>query len=351
MRGNVPSRQRPVSDAEFAVAMSGCAEASLLAAAVSGGSDSLALMLLAARFVGERGMRLAVLTVDHGTRPETGAEALLVAQLARERGLDAVVLENREPPPRRNRQAALREIRYRLLCGWCREQGVDALLLGHQLEDQAETFLLRLIRGSGVDGLAAMSAEGGAYGVRLYRPLLGFSRARLRAVVAAEGVGWAEDPSNEDAGYARSRVRGLMESLAAEGLDARRLAKTAASMARARAALEAMAEAHLSRHAEFAPGADGGVAHVSFGAEMLEGAEEIVLRALARVLMEAGGREYRPRFAKLENLLAALRGRSAAGGRCLHGCRIFSRGERVFVFAEACVEREILRVLEAEAGA
>lgn len=331
--------------------MSGCGEAVSLAAAVSGGSDSLALMLLTARFAAERGARLAILTVDHGTRPETAAEASQVAELARTRGLEAVVLKNQEPPPRRNRQAALREIRYRLLCGWCRERGVDALLLGHQLEDQAETFLLRLIRGSGVDGLAAMSAEGRLHGVRLYRPLLGFSRARLRAVAAAEGVGWAEDPSNQDAGYARSRVRGLSDALAAEGLDARRLAKTAASMARARAALEAVAEAHLARHAVFAPGAEGEVAHVSFGAEMLEGAEEIVLRALARVLMEAGGRRYRPRFAKLENLLAALRGGSAAGGRCLHGCRIFARGGRVFVFAGERDEREILRVLAAEGSA
>ena len=313
-----------------------------LALAVSGGVDSLSLLLLAARWReartrrGEAAPRLFVLSVDHGLRPAALAETHRVARLAREHGLEAEILEANRPPPQRNRQAALRDLRYGLLCGWCRERDVGALLLAHQLEDQAETFLLRLGRGSGVDGLAAMARDGLHRGVRVYRPLLEVSRARLQALLEREGVVWMEDPGNRDMSYARARARVLLQSLAGEGMDARRLARTAAQMRRARFALEGIADERLRRHSQLDE-----AGHGTFDAGLLAAPDEIALRALAQVLMTVAGKVYRPRLTRLERLLAALRQGSAAPGRSLHGCRIFSCAGRFFVFESGRDNRDI----------
>lgn len=335
----------PLSNGEFAQVMQPLEGLPFLALAVSGGVDSLSLLLLAAQWRPRQKFlpRIHVLSVNHGIRPEAVQETRFVARTAREYGLEATVLHNREPVPLSNRQAMLRSRRYELLCGWCRTQGVSALLLGHQLEDQAETFLIRLTRGSGIDGLAAMRQDGFFQGVRLYRPLLNTPKARLRRVVERSGISWIEDPSNKDPAYTRNRLRELLESLAREGLDVHRLARTAAQMGRARAALEEVTCTSLRRYARlFEKG------FVIFERALLREPDEIALRALSRLLMAVGGRTYAPRLSQLERALSALRhhlhrkfhepGRS--GHRTLSGCHIFlhrskNMGEsRFFVIRE-----------------
>ena len=321
----------PLDDAEFARAMTAVKGLSSLALAVSGGLDSMSLLLLAAHWrrgrlrCGEAVPRLIVASVDHGLRAAAAAEVRQVARLAREHGLEAEILTG---TARGTDQESLRELRYGLLCDWCRRRDIGALLLAHQLEDQAETFLLRLGRGSGVDGLAAMARDGWHRGVRVYRPLLDVPRARLRALLRREGVAWLEDPGNRDMSYARVRVRALLRDLAREGMDARRLARTAAQMRRARVALEEVAEARLRCCAQFM--ADGSTV---FAGDLLALPDEIALRALARVLMMVGGKVYRPRLQRLERLLSALR-ESPQRGRTLHGCRIFFADGSFFVVRE-----------------
>ena len=192
-----------------------------IAAAVSGGADSMALLLLAARWAPGAGARLVALTVDHGLRAESAAEAARVAAWCAARGIAHRVLEWRGAKPAAGLQEAARTARYGLLAGWCRRGGIVHLLTGHNAGDQAETFLMRLRRGSGVAGLAGMPAVAVRDGVRVLRPLLGVRRERLEAALEAAGEAWIEDPSNRDPAFERVRVRADAARLEAAGIASR----------------------------------------------------------------------------------------------------------------------------------
>lgn len=326
----------PITPEEFAAALLPLAPRPPFALAVSGGVDSMALAVLAAAWRANQGLAsdaVTVLTVDHGLRPEAAAEAAQVGAWAAALGLRHVTLRPCEPAPARNVQAAARALRFALLAEWAARHSVADAMLAHHRDDQAETLLLRLARGSGVDGLGAMAGVAWWRGpdgapLRVLRPLLGFAKARLAATLRAAGQPWIEDPSNADPRYARVRLRRLMPVLAGEGLTPARLAATAARMARARAALDAAAEALLGRAARFDP-----AGFATLDRDALAGAPaEIGLRALVAVLGAVGGGPYRPRMERTEALHRALTGGGAArdavaaaglgGGRTLAGCRI-----------------------------
>jgi tRNA(Ile)-lysidine synthase len=208
-----------------------------LAVAVSGGPDSLALLLLAhAAFPGQ----VQAATVDHGLRPESAAEAETVAGLCAELGVPHEILATRVERAGEGLQAAARAARYAALAGWMAAAGLDLLLTAHHSDDQAETLLMRLNRGSGVAGLAGVRASrpvpGSGGTLRLCRPLLGWRRSELEAIVAAAGIEPARDPSNRDETFDRARLRRRMEE--APWLDSAALARSAALLAEAEAALE-----------------------------------------------------------------------------------------------------------------
>ena len=205
-----------------------------LGIAVSGGSDSMALMILAAK----AGVRAHVATVDHRLRPEAADEARHVAQEAARLGYSHETLVWTGWDGQGNLQDAARRARRRLLSAWAAERVISTVLLGHTLDDQAETVLMRLSRAAGVDGLSAMSARRFDHGVKWWRPLLGVRRATLQQVLQAEGVDWVSDPSNQDPKYARVRMRQLSPALEQAGLSAEALAQVATQMAEARAALD-----------------------------------------------------------------------------------------------------------------
>ncbi len=294
-----------------------------LAVAVSGGGDSLALMYLLAGFARARGLAAPiVLTVDHGLRPESGRDARRVAAWARAAGLKAHVLAWTDAKPAGGVEAAAREARYRLMGAWLRKKKIAILFVGHTLDDQAETFLLRLARGSGLDGLAAMRAlapwpVGGFAGLSVARPLLGIGRAQLRQYLTEIGQEWLDDPMNDDPAFDRVKMRRAFAALDMAGLSAAGIAAAAAHLARARSALEAVTQALLARATQ--PLGDG----VALDAAALAAApREVGLRALAAVLMAVGGQAYRPRFEALERLFEAIVRGILKGGATLHGCRV-----------------------------
>ena len=298
-----------------------------LGVAVSGGGDSVALMRLAALWGARRGALVAVATVDHGLRAASAAEAASVVAQAASLGLEATALRWEGWDRRGNLQAQARAARYRLLADWARARGLGAVALGHTLDDQAETVLLRLMRGSGVDGLAAMAPAVTRDGVRWLRPLLGLRRADLRGWLAAQGAGWIEDPSNDDARFQRVRARRAMDAL---GLDAAGLARTAARMARARAALEADAAALWRRAARV-----GACGEVTLAGDVLRTEpDEIALRLLADALRAASGAALRPRLEASQALRAALAAPEDLAGRTLHGCVAAARGDSVTLARE-----------------
>ncbi|MEL6737501.1 MAG: tRNA lysidine(34) synthetase TilS [Pseudomonadota bacterium] len=212
-----------------------------LGLAVSGGPDSLALLLLAA--ASEPGA-IAVASVDHGLRPEAGEEVALVRDVCAELGVPFTALEVKLAPG--NLQARAREARYAALIAWVRAEGLGALATAHHADDQAETLLMRLARGSGLSGLAGVrayqpyEADGHEHPIPLLRPLLSWRKAELEAVVADAGISPARDPSNTQTRFDRVRVR---DHLAAhDWLDPHALATSAEHLAEAWRAIEWYAE-------------------------------------------------------------------------------------------------------------
>jgi tRNA(Ile)-lysidine synthase len=323
----------PIEPAEFAVLMAALGpfeHAPRLAVAVSGGADSMALLLLARDWAADRGGAVVALTVDHGLRTEAAAEAAQVGDWAAGLGIAHRLLRWTGDRPARGIEAAARAARYRLLEAACAEAGILHLLLAHHRGDQAETFLLRLARGSGLDGLAAMSAIVERPACRVLRPLLGLARARLGATLAARGQGWIEDPSNHDPAFARVRLRLGREILAREGLDERRLAATAARLGRAKAALEPALARLLARAAAPDP---AGFVRLDAGV-LVAAPAELGLRALAAILTAVGGSQHPPRGERLERLHKEI-STGLTRGRTLAGCRVVPHRGRLLICREA----------------
>jgi tRNA(Ile)-lysidine synthase len=292
------------------------------AVAVSGGGDSIALMHLLAGWA-KRTRRAApvVVTVDHALRAGSASEARQVMRWARSAKLEAHLLRRTGPLPKSDIEAVAREARYRLMGEWALKRGIAALYLGHTRDDQAETFLLRLMRGSGLDGLSAMRPHAPHplphfRGLSLVRPLLTLERDALRSHLAARGLAWLDDPMNDEDRFARVRLRKLIPALEEAGLTRRRIAGAAGHLARAREALDTVTAAVLARTARPV----GAVIHLD-AAALIAAPREIGLRALAQLLMLVSGHAYRPRFERLERLYDRLAMQGAGG--TLHGCRIF----------------------------
>lgn len=307
-----------------------------MALAVSGGGDSIALMHLFADWQAKA--KASVLIVDHGLREGSAREAKRVRDWAKRAGFAAEVLTWKGA---RKSDTAIeeraRDARYRLLGAWCRKHRVKNLMVAHTREDQAETFLLRLARGSGVDGLASMRMKSalplaGFDSVTLYRPLLGITRSDLRDDLKRRGIAWLEDPMNADPRFARVRMRGLLPLLEDAGIAVSRIAEAAGHLARAREALEGATEAFLAAHARI--GRDSALLD---RAALNAAHPEIALRALSAILTRLSGAPYRPRFERLESLFAAL-GAERFSARTLAGCRIGLAPKAKAVFGPGTLE-------------
>jgi tRNA(Ile)-lysidine synthase len=272
--------------------------------AVSGGPDSIAMMWLAARWrrALKRGPQLVAVTIDHGLRPEAAREAREVKHLAKTLDLPHRTLRWSGAKPKTGLPAAARDARYRLLAKAARASGATHVLTAHTRDDQAETLLMRMSRGSGIAGLAAMARQSQREGVGLVRPLLEIPKARLVATLKKAKIGFADDPTNRDANFTRPRLRALMPALAAEGFDARNLTRLAARFARADAALEILVDG-AERYLKLGgPDLD----HAGFDANAFAAlAEEIRLRLLLRRI-DRVGHEGPAELGKVEALLAAL---------------------------------------------
>ena len=243
--------------------------------AVSGGPDSIALMWLAARWrrTLARGPRLVAVTVDHGLRAEAKAEARDVKRLARALDLPHRTMRWTGNKPKTGLPAAARAARYHLLAQAARASGATHILTAHTRDDQAETLLMRLLRGSGIAGLAAMARQSERDGVLLARPFLHVSKSQLIATLKKAKLGFADDPTNRDPSFTRPRLRTLMPVLAAEGGDTRNLARLASRLARANQAVEVLvdgAERYLALRDREASRPEPGAGAKTFEAKTFE---------------------------------------------------------------------------------
>lgn len=298
----------------------------LIAVGVSGGPDSMALAWLAQRWAVAQGGAAAALLVDHRLRPESADEVQLAAAALQPLGVYCAILEIPGLPPRAGRPAWAREERYRLLEAEAKARGCLHLLIGHHLDDQAETLALNLSRGSGLRGLAAMRPERHCRDLRILRPLLGFPKARLVATAAIAGLPVADDPSNRDGAYARTMARRRL----ADGVATARLGDTAARLAADDGAIEHAAAGLAAMALSISP-----VGWIAVDRRrLLQAPTSVALRVLGRATDAVGGKAQPPRQARVKAALDGLRGLEE-GHRTLAGAELDWRAGVVRLWREA----------------
>jgi len=271
--------------------------------AISGGPDSVALMILAAKWAERASHEIMAATVDHGLRPESRSEAEQVGAWASSLGFRHHLLTWNGAKPSTRIQERAREARYDLLSECAEKIGATAMVTAHHADDQAETILFRLTRGSGVAGLAGMAVQSRCGDVALLRPLLGFGKSELVAICERAEHGYFRDPSNADEHYARARLRKLRPLLAEQGLDNQALLRLGQRAARADAALSHCVEAALGRAI-----VDADSERTRFDAAALrESPLEIIQRLLSREIgrLAPGSRLRLERIERAAQRLAA----------------------------------------------
>lgn len=310
-----------------------------LVVAVSGGGDSLALLHLVVdtALVGPQGVVAA--HFDHALRPESAREAGWVMERAAALGVRGV--QGRwSPPPAGNLAALAREARYAFLLECARGSGARAVLTAHQRDDQAETFMERLLRGSGTRGLGAMAPRRPlGEGVELVRPLLPFRRRELHLWLGQRGIPWLEDPGNADPNRRRARIRHhLLPCLAAtgDGDPVERLAATAQRLQRAEGALEAFLERSWR---ELEPMREGDA--LTLGAGGLDPLpDELVCRVLVRAHRELTGTRTPPSARAQEGFLLLVRRGDRRWRMRVAGLGVERRGERLWFTPQSTGIRE-----------
>lgn len=316
-----------LTDAEFAAALDSFArfeDQPFVAAAVSGGPDSLALAILADRWARGRGGEVCAVTVDHGLRAESAAEIRRLGGWLAARGIRHEILVWGGEKPASRIQERARAARYQLLAQWCRERRCLHLLTAHHREDQVETHLIRRESASGADGLAGMSALRELEGCRLIRPLLGFPRARLAALLREARQPFLSDPSNRNPAFARARLR------AAASADVASLALRIAALGHERRAREHAGNRLLARAVSIHP-----AGFAAFEPGLISDAPaEIAERALSALVAAVGGGSPYPVRRRRVALLRAALAAEIRAGRTLGGCCLVPWRGRILVMRE-----------------
>lgn len=304
-----------------------------LGVAVSGGGDSVALLAVLVPFARAHDVDLHVITVDHGLRPEAKAEISYVGELCVRWSLHHHVAEWTGWQGQGNFQAAAREGRYDLMARWAADRGLTHIALGHTADDQAETFLMRLARGAGVDGLSAMAPRRISRGITWIRPFLKVERAALRDFLKSEALLWCEDPSNENRNYQRIKARDALTALGTLGVSVESLVQVTHNMAKAR---EALSWQTFIAARDMVKIRNGIIAIDKRGFQAQP--EEIGRRLLAHSIQWVSGSAYRPRGPTLARALAAVRTGTTT---TLNGCQISVNCGIVWVFREYNAVRDV----------
>lgn len=309
-------------------------QAKRVGVAVSGGSDSMALLYLLAALKTETGLTVEAITVNHGLRPEAAQEAQFVYQQCQALDVPHATAEWSGWSGVGNLQSAARVARYRLIAEWAQRRDLDVVCLGHTQDDVAETFLMRLKRESGVDGLARMDARFLRNEVWFQRPLMDVSRKALRGFLTDIKVDWKDDPSNKNDAFDRVRMRRLLGSLGEAGLDQAALAAVAKNLSDAKDALSSTALSFCAAHTHVIHG-DLCIDRAMFQAEGAEIRRRVLMLALDWINPSA----YPPRRAPLEELQQAITEQRTFA---LNGCLIFVKADQIRIGREYNAVRALI---------
>lgn len=304
-----------------------------LGVAVSGGGDSLALLAVLVQFAKARGTELHVITVDHGLRRDAKQEIALVTDMCARWHLPHHVEYWTGWAGEGNLQASARDARYELIADWAFAHKITHVALGHTADDQAETFVMRLARGAGVDGLSAMAPRRVQYGVTWVRPFLRIERSALRTFLRASRLAWCEDPSNENRDFERVRVRDALTVLGSLGVDTKTLVDVAHNMSNARQALNW--QTFLSAQDAVA------LVHGTVGIDLPKFRmlpQEIARRLFVHAITWLSHSIYPPRRDTVAQILAGIR---AGRGATLDGCQIIVENNVVWIFRELNALRDV----------
>ncbi len=300
------------------------------AVAVSGGADSLALALLMKQYAEKFGVKIFALTVNHNLRPEAKDEADYVAHLMKKNGIEHYILEWKHSKLVSGIETKAREARYNLLFDWCKKNKVKSLLTAHHLRDQAETFLMRLQRGSGVDGLASMAKMIERDGVQIVRPLLDVEPQALRDFLVDKKIEWKEDASNECNDFLRVRVRKMLPKLEKElGITIQKIGTAVNALNGAREYFAFQASDFIKNRCRNWYGCGWSFNPEVFG----QLHDEIKIRVIAELIKNIGDDNYAPEYQALKRLCKAMIEKKFKGAT-LGKCEILKFNRRIWVVAE-----------------
>ena len=335
--------EAPLSAEEFDAAVAAffpSEKPKTVALAISGGPDSMALALLMKDWGQTNNVRLKAFIVDHSLRATSASEAERTRVQLESLAIPAKVLVWEHAPIASRIHILARKARYELLTSACRAEGINSLFLAHQKEDQAETILMRIAKGSGIDGLSGIAAESEQNGIKFLRPFLSFSKERLIATCQAAKITFVSDPSNQSEKFARGRLRRVMPLLADEGLTVERLCDLGARAKDAKEALDYMT-GELLRTASDRNLA--GVIRIERKA-LISAPRAIALRALATCLQSIHHEDYGPEQLSLMRLLEELFLPTAMTPRTLHGSLLSLTEKHVIIMREYSVIKSELSV-------
>ncbi|WP_170426715.1 tRNA lysidine(34) synthetase TilS [Ruegeria arenilitoris] len=297
-----------------------------LGVAVSGGGDSVALLLLMSKIAQSEQVALFAATVDHGLRPEAAVEAQYVSALAGRLGIPHETLVWTGWDGDGNLQDQARQARYRLLSDWARGHAISAVALGHTADDQAETFLMRLGRAAGVTGLSGIRGKRLRDGLTLLRPMLGVTRRDLRTYLTEQGVEWIDDPSNQDIRFDRIKARQVLSDLKDLGITAHSLTRVAENLTQAREALEVFAQESARSMAEVDAG-DICLDRAAFQTLPQEIKRRLVVGSIGWI----AGRGYPPRQSAVDQAVQAIDTGTATS---IGGCLLVPQGNKMWICRE-----------------
>lgn len=302
----------------------------VVAVGVSGGADSLALAIWAAENAKNCGIKIVALTVDHKLRSESTDEALYVAKIMKSFGVEHHILTWEGEKPRNSIEEAARAARYNLIKNWCFEHGIKSVMVAHHQLDQAETFFMRLLRGSGLDGLCGMSAVSDYEGLQILRPFLQTPPQKLKDFLNKRNIKWVEDSSNQNEDFLRVKIRKFLPILEEKiGLDAEKITKAMSTLSRSKEYIETQTEKFIKNNCkniyEIA---------MNVSCKTLEQThEEITYRFFVSVLKKIGKKHYQPRAEDVIRLQENIK-KPSFRGATLADCEIFKSQNKIWIVPE-----------------
>ncbi len=301
-----------------------------IAVAISGGCDSVALTFALNDFCKENKIKIYALTIDHGVRKNSKIEAKKVGELLKKFNISHKILSiPKKEIPQKNIEANLREIRYKMLSDFCKKNHIEFLFVGHHLGDIAENFLIRLFRGSGLDGLSPMQEISEINGIKIIRPFLEISKDELKNYLIAKNIAWFEDETNDDEKFLRNKIRKFLASFDDKNLLEKRIYNASKEISKTRDFFDEIME---ERALEIIEENTDNLTLIN-RRKLAEINQAIALKILAKILMKIGDKKYKPRKEKLLRFYEYLIAEGVIKKREFYGCVVEKyRDERVKIY-------------------